>query len=95
MFAFLAGKGTPRHVTFDLARPLGDDEAVRVQSELLAVSGVVVARVVAAAGVIHVGYRVGASTPQALAAVIAGFGLEVRSIVDERAPASVPRDACC
>lgn len=95
MFAFLAGKGTPRHVTFDLARPLAEGEAVRIQSALLEVSGVVVARVVAAAGVIHVGYRVGASTPEAVAAVLAGFGLEVRAIVDERSLPTAPRDACC
>lgn len=95
MFAFLAGKGTPRHVTFDLARPLASDEAVRVQAALLAVSGVVVARVAAAAGVIHVGYRVGGTTPQALAAVVAGCGIEVRSVADEPSSPAAPRDACC
>ncbi len=95
MFAFLAGKGTPRHATFDLAYPVDRDEAVRVQAALLALPGVVVARVVVTAGVIHVGYRTGATTTPILAAALSGLGIAVRAVSDELSPPTAVRDACC
>jgi len=95
VFAFLAGKGTPRHVTFDLARPLEPWEALRVHGALLAEPGVVVARVVATAGVVHVGWRAGGSTPAVLAARLAELGFPVRATHEDPPVPTAPRDACC
>lgn len=95
MFAFLAGKGTPRHAAFALPRALGDDEALAVQAALMAVPGVVVARVEAVPGRIHVGYRSGATHARALAALLAGLGLPPRTLPEDEIPRPVPRDPCC
>jgi hypothetical protein len=96
MFAFLAGKGAPRHAGFALPRALTAAEALAVQAALMAVPGVVVARVTGAPGRAFVGYRSGATHARALAAVLAGLGLPPRALpADEIAPPERPRDACC
>ncbi len=98
MFAFLAGKGVPRHAGFVLPRALAPAEALAVQDALMAVPGVVVARVDAELGRAWVGYRTGAIDARALTAVLAGLGLPpgVLPEGDSRdLPPLLPRDACC
>ena len=95
MFAFLAGKGTPRHAGFALPRPLAAAEALAAQSALMAVPGVVVARVDAGGARAWVGYRSGATQVRALAAVLAGLGLPSRVLPEGDVPPELPRDACC
>lgn len=95
MFAFLAGKGRPRHAAFALPRALSAHEALDVQGALMAVPGVVVARVEADPGRVHVGYRSGATHVRALAALLAGLGLPPRALPEGEWPPAVPRDPCC
>ena len=96
MFAFLAGKGTPRHAGFALPRELTAAEALAVQGALMAVPGVVVARVDAGRARAWVGYRSGATHVRALAAVLAGLGLPPRPLPDDEAAAAARgHDACC
>ncbi|MEO6462282.1 MAG: hypothetical protein ABIP29_04340 [Candidatus Eisenbacteria bacterium] len=95
MFAFLTGKGTPRHAGFALPRPLTAAEAVAAQSALMAVPGVIVARVDAAQARAWVGYRAGATHARALAAVFAGLGLPPRPLPDGESVPVPPHDACC
>ncbi len=95
MFAFLAGKGTPRHVAFALPRALEPAEAVALQGRLMAVPGVVVARVLADPGRVHVVYRSGATHARALAALLAELGLPPRPLPEGELPRAAPRDACC
>ena len=98
MFAFLAGKGRPRHAAFALPRPLDPAEALLVQGVLMGVPGVVVARVEAGRARAFVGYRAGATHVRALAAVLAGLGLPPRALPEDEALRAVPvppRDGCC
>ena len=95
MFAFLAGKGTPRHAGFALPRPLTPAEALAVQAALMAVPGVVVARVTATPGRAFVGYRSGATHVRALAGVLAGLGLPPRALPAAEVAPPVPPAPCC
>lgn len=96
MFAFLSGKGRPRHAGFALPRELTADEALAVQGALMEVPGVVVARVDAAKARAWVGYRSGATHVRALAAVLADLGLPPRALPEEEAVAAARgHDACC
>lgn len=95
MFAFLAGKGTPRHAGFTLPRELTPAEALHVHGVLMAVPGVVVARVDAGRARAFVGYRSGATHARALTAVLAGLGLPPRALPKDEAAPVPPHDACC
>jgi hypothetical protein len=95
VFAFLAGKGQPRHAGFALPRPLAAAEALAVQSALMAVPGVLVARVEAGRARVHVGYRSGATHARDLAQVLAGLGLPPRALPeDEVVPLPAPGGCC-
>jgi hypothetical protein len=95
VFAFLAGKGRPRHAGFALPRPLSPAEALGVQSALMAVPGVLVARVDAGRARAFVGYRSGATHVRALAGVLAELGLPPRALpADEEEPLVTPGGCC-
>ena len=95
MFAFLAGKGTPRHAGFALPRGLAAPEALAVQSALMAVPGVVVARVDGGGARAWIGYRSGATDEGALARVLTGLGLPPRALPEDEVISGHPRDTCC
>jgi len=95
VFAFLAGKGQPRHAGFALPRALTAAEALAVQSALMAVPGVLVARVDAGTARVFVGYRSGATHTRDLAQVLACLGLPPRALpADEIVPLPAPGGCC-
>jgi hypothetical protein len=96
VFAFLAGKGTPRHAGFALPRVLDPAEALAVQAALMEVPGVVVARIDPERARAWIGYRSGATHENALADVLAGLGLPPRVLPEEEAAAAARgHDTCC
>lgn len=91
----LAERGRPRHAGFALPRRLTADETVAVQSALMAVPGVVVARVDGALARAWIGYRTGATHARALGHVLEGLGLPSRHLPEGETPPTLPRDTCC
>ncbi len=95
IWRLLAERGRPRHAGFALPRPLTAEETVRVQSTLMAVPGVVVARVDGALARAWVGYRTGATHARALGHVLENLGFPPRHLPEGEALPTLPRNTCC